>query len=710
MDKNYKEGMSVFQMKSLQYRIISEHIDTVIFENCPFFYSTATMTGRNLYSPTARWTYDKNEHLFWEQDEELTRRVNAQKEELLYYICGPFNDARVHFGFYFRPILEGGLKSIYETAEKQKADATEDEKIFLNTVCDGLLTIKKIAEKFSNHAERLSREAKNEKLKKHYAEISDMASHIPWEKPRTFREALNVYLLMKEMIEALDGIGSNSFGRLDLDLYRFYEQDIKNGILTEETAYDLICQFLLCSDCRYDHDMKMVGGGDHEMENTYVIGGCDSNGAPVYNELTKLFIRATVEEKIIYPKMMCRYSSESPKEYLDSINKAIISGVSVMMYQNDEAVIASLHHEGRPLEECRDYIVSGCWDVLCNGVKKIDSAVYFNMLKPFEYSIHKLYDKMEKVGIEFLPLDDADSFEDVYRITIENIRRLMEERIRVTHEGGQIWNKVNVLPIYSSTLKNCLENRKDFTEGGAKYHDEKLSCFGLPDIVDSLLAIKTLCFDTKKYTLTELLDAVRNNWEGSEEMRIEAIRCHGWGDGNKDSCELAARFHRDLCEMASNIKNTTYGGKIFIGHVTYTEIRFWGERTLATPNGRKSGEYFAQGLTPSRLKKIPYASSVIESMASIDPATIPGNSVTNIILPAGKTDLGACEALLRAGAKTSMQSLQLNCFSKEQLLDAQKHPERYPDLIVRVTGFSAKFTSLSPQWQNEVLTRNFYEN
>ena len=621
MDKNYKEGMSVFEMKSLQYRIISEHLDTVIFENCPFFYSTATMTGRNLYSLTARWTYDKNEHLFYEQDEELTRRLNAQKDEHLYYICGPFNDARVHFGFYFRPILEGGLKSVYETAQKQMAGATEDEKIFLETVCDGLLTIKKIAEKFSSRAEILSHEAKTEKLKNHYAEIADTASHIPWEKPRTFREALNIYLLMKEMIEALDGIGSNTFGRLDMDLYPFYQQNIKNGILTEETAYELICEFLLCSDCRYDHDMKMVGGGDHELENTYVIGGCDSN-----------------------------------------------------------------------------------------GVEKIDSAAYFNMIKPFEYSIHRLYDKMEKVGIEFLPLDNAESFEEVYQITIENIRRLMEERIRVTHEGGQIWNKVNVLPIYSSTLKNCPENRKDFTEGGAKYHDEKLSCFGLPDIVDSLLAIKTLCFDTKKYTLTALLDAVRNNWEGFEDMRIEAIRCHGWGDGNEDSCELASRFHKDLCKMASNIKDTTYGGKIFIGHVTYTEIYYWGKHTLATPNGRKNAEYFSQGLTPSRLKKIPCAFSVIESMESIDPATIPGNSVTNIILPAGKIDLKSCEALLRTGAKASMQSLQLNCFSKEQLLDAQKHPEHYPDLIVRVTGFSAKFTSLSPQWQNEVLTRNFYEN
>jgi formate C-acetyltransferase len=146
-----------------------------------------------------------------------------------------------------------------------------------------------------------------------------------------------------------------------------------------------------------------------------------------------------------------------------------------------------------------------------------------------------------------------------------------------------------------------------------------------------------------------------------------------------------------------------------MGHLTYTEIRWWGEKTLATPDGRKSGEYFAQGLTPSRLKRIPCVNDVVNSMASLDPSTMAANSVVNIILPPS-VSLDACEAFLRAVASSAIQSLQLNCTSREALLDAQKHPEKYPDLIVRVTGFSAKFTSLSTEWQNEVISRNFYES
>ena len=160
--------------------------------------------------------------------------------------------------------------------------------------------------------------------------------------------------------------------------------------------------------------------------------------------------------------------------------------------------------------------------------------------------------------------------------------------------------------------------------------------------------------------------------------------------------------------MAKKIKGS-YGGQVHIGHLTYTEIRWWGEKTLATPDGRYSGDYFSQGLTPSRLKKISSATNVINSLASLDASTMEANNVVNIILPATKMSLDICEAFIRACAKSSIMSLQLNCTTKEQLLDAQKYPQKYPDLIVRVCGFSAKFTSLTPEWQNEVLTRNFYD-
>ncbi|MBR7132273.1 MAG: hypothetical protein IKD04_01930 [Clostridia bacterium] len=716
LDSRAYEGMSVYDMKLLQYRTITEEMDPVVFLNSPFYYETGTLSAHcdgaadfRGHKHPGGWTYRQNQHLFEEFDTELWDKRCKQGEEMLYLICGPFNDVFQHFSFNHRPVLEGGLSGIYSRAQNELKNAqTEKEKEFLNAVCEGLLCIKRISEKFAEKAEALLETACNDTAKTNLQRIADCARRTPWEKPESFYEALNTLAFCRKVLGALEGVGFNSFGRVDLDLYPFYKKDIENGKITEAQAYQLVCEFLITFDCHYDHDMIMAGYADHELENTYVLGGCDAEGNPLYNELTRMFLQATREEKIIYPKIKCRFSANSPKEYLDEINSSVIKGTSTILYQNDDAVIPALLKTGKPLEEARDYVISGCWDLKIHGKEKPGCGAYVNMLKAFEFSLHKLTEKQEKVGLNFAPIDNAQSFEDVYQITCDNINKLFTERAAVSAAGGNMWDKVDVLPLFSSTLDNCLESRKDFTAGGARYRDDVYLCFGFPNIVDSLLAIKELCFDSRQYTLAELLNAIRSNWEGFEEMRKKAMKCHGWGDGSEEACSLANRFNNDLFGMLDKLSGT-HGGKIRLGHLTYTEIRWWGEKTLATPDGRKNGEYFAQGLTPSRLKKIPSVTSVINTLSSIDKTTLGGNSVVNIILPSNGMSLDICEAFLRAVANTAVQSLQLNCTSKEELLDAQKHPENYPDLIVRVTGFSAKFTSLSPEWQQEVITRNFYE-
>ncbi len=714
MDDQAEENMSVYEMKVLQYKTITEMFEPVLFYNSPFYYETGTMAAhcdgaRNFrgHKHAGGWTYRKNSHLFIEQNLSLWDKRCKQSAEKLYLICGPHNDDSQHFSFNNRPILENGLKGIYEKAKKELDTAkNQDEIDFLNAVCQAMLSMKEMADKFSQKAENMLASEKNDMYRKNLSLIAETARCVPWEKPRNFYEALNTLAFMRKALGSLEGIGANSFGRLDMDLYPFYENDIKCGVLTKEEAYGLICQFLLLWDCHYDHDMKMVGYADHELENTYVLGGCDKDGKPLYNELTQMFLHAAREEKIIYPKIKCRFSADSPKEYFDEINISVINGTSTVLFENDDAVIPSLLRAGRPIEEARDYIVSGCWDI-ATYQEKHDCGNYLNLLKPFEFALYKLTDKMEAVSINFEMYDNCKTFEDVYAVTLRNCERLIRERISITKEGGQILHKVDIVPIFSSTLENCIENHKDYSLNGAKYRDDYYYFFGFPNIIDSLLAIKELVFDTKKHTLDSFLNAVRSNWDGYENMRMEAIHCSGWGDGSEVSCNLAKRFNDDLFNICKSCDGS-YGGKVHMGYLTYTEIRSWGEKTLATPDGRKNGEYFAQGLTPSRLKKIPNVTDVINSMHYIDKSTMAANSVVNIILP-NNISLDNCYAFLKTVAQSSIQALQLNCTTKEQLLDAQKHPEKYPDLIVRVTGFSAKFTSLSPEWQQEVLTRNFYD-
>ena len=716
LDAECPEGLSVMEQKLFQYKIINEEVEPVLFPHCPFYFETGALSAhsdgaRNCkngdFYHAAGWVYFKNKHIFKEQDLELYELKKRQSKECLYLI-GTYNDSAQHFNFNNRPILTGGLRSIYEEAKAGMSEnCTAEEREYLHGVCEAMLALRTLAEKFSESASKAYECETDAECAAIYKKIADTAKRVPWEAPKTLYEALCTLAFMRKALGTLEGVGPNTFGRLDLDLYPFYKSDIESGRLTADEAFELICQFLIIWDMHYDHDLKMVGYADHELENTYTIGGCDADGKSLCNELTLAFLRATREEKIIFPKIKCRFSSESPKEYLDEIAISVINGTSTILYQNDEATIAAAVRGGRPVEEARDYMVSGCWGIAFN-TEKYDHGSYLNLLKAFEIPLHKLTDKMKEIELDFLPFDNAKSFEEFYSTVVENSRILMEERIRMTREGGQVWNKVDAYPIFSSTLEDCLKNKRDFISGGGRYRDDFLLCFGLPNIIDSLLVVKKLCFDEKLYTLAELLTAVRNNWQGYEDMRALALRTTGWGDGGEESCALANRFNNDLFAMAKKIKGS-YGGQVHIGHLTYTEIRWWGEKTLATPDGRYSGDYFSQGLTPSRLKKISSATNVINSLASLDASTMAANNVVNIILPATRMSLDVCEAFVRACAKSSIMSLQLNCTTKEQLLDAQKNPQNYPDLIVRVCGFSAKFTSLTPEWQNEVLTRNFYD-
>ncbi len=713
LNETVSANASVYQQKVAQYEYISQNFEPILFDNSPFYYETGTLSGicdgaRDFrgHSHAGGFTFWRNMHKFREFDEQLWQKKRNQTQELFYLICGEYNDTNQHFAFNHRPILQNGLKGIYDYADSQLKNCTNSTEIeFLQSVKQGLLCIKRMAEKFAFVAKQKLKTTKNKNFKR----IAECAQKTPWNAPTTFYEALNLYAFMRKAIGSLEGIGVNSFGRLDIDLYPFYEKDLKSRKVTKDEVYDLISQFLITFDCHYDHDLKMVYYSDHEFENTYVLGGVDENGNSVYNDLTEMFLRATREEKIIYPKIKCRFGKNSKKEYLDEINRSTINGTSVVLYQNDDACIPALLRAGRTQSEAYDYIVTGCWGMSINGCEKCDDGGYVNLLKPFEYSIHNLTEKMEKVQMNFIPLDNAKTFEDVYSITLENMRTLIKERIDVVRRGGDVWSSVDVLPIFSSTLGDCIKKRRDVTCGGGKYRDDHLLFFGLPNIVDSLLAINELCFITKRFSLSELLSAVRQNWQGYETMRVLATRCSGWGDGSYASTQLANRFNNDLYAITSGMTGS-YGGKVLIGHLAYTEIRWWGEKTLATPDGRKSGEYFAQGLTPSRLKKIPSSASVVASLSGLDRSTLAGNSVVNIILPADKITLNLAEAFLRSASCSAMQSLQLNCTTLNTLLDAQVNPQKYPDLIVRVTGFSAKFTSLSKEWQNEFITRNFYES
>lgn len=325
-----------------------------------------------------------------------------------------------------------------------------------------------------------------------------------------------------------------------------------------------------------------------------------------------------------------------------------------------------------------------------------------------DYSIHPDSGAEAALGLCFRKLDGARTFEEVRDIAFGNAALALEQMCRIITEHGVIWPQVNPAPLFSACLKGCIESGTDYTAGGAEYSPHGIPFTGIAVFIDSLLAVKHLCFDRKICSLETLLDAVRHNWEGMEPLRKMALNAPHFCGGSPESVRLASWLLTGLADLLATRKNER-GGPFQPGIYSYHDIIFWADATAATPDGRRKGDFLSQGLTPSRTHESDSVTNVIHEIAQLPLKRFPANSVLTLSL--SKT--GLTEATFAAFLKTWCAAgaggmLQLNCVSRKELEDAVKHPEQYRDLIVRLYGYSAKFVALDEIRRKEFLSRTIY--
>jgi formate C-acetyltransferase len=709
-DKSHP-GLNAYQLKAMQYEVLAENYKPVIFKNSPFYFEMGTKIAQCDGSPgfhhPGAWLIMRNEHMFRDYNPADMDRFSEQIGQRLFLSCGPYVDLDHHCPS-FTNVLEHGLEGIYKQAEESlKTCTNQEETDFIESAMRGLLAVKRVAERFGDSAEALLNETSDEKQRQYLQMIATSSRRSPWHKPETFYEGLNTLWFLREICGVMEGIGSNSLGHPDRMLIDLYNRDIEAGRLTKEEAYDLICRFLLIADCHYDKEKSVVVYSDHEFELTFTLGGCDRHGNEVLNDITFMFLKAHHDLKLIYPKPHCRFSETSDAEYLKVINIDFLSGRSVLHLINDDCIIPSLVRAGKSLEDARSYLCTGCWDVVVEGCENMATGNYFSMPRILEMSIHDC-PETANTGVVCEKLDGVKDFEELYQRIFGNIIKPLRDMCEMKGRNGRVWPKVNPSPFFSACMSDCLKNHKDYTAGGGRYNPHAMPMVGFANIIDSLLVIRELCFETKRYTLDELLTAVRANWKGYEVLHAEILRMPHFGDDEPESNAVAQRLHDDLYNNTRDLVNER-GGAFELGYWIYREIRYWGEKLLATPDGRYSGDVIAHGITPSRLRHIGEITSAINSIASLDMTKCSSDSVVNVLLPMGDLSTTTLDQFERAFAAQKLQLLQLNCVSRKDLLDAQIHPEKHQDLIVRVCGFSAKFVVLSKEWQDEFISRNIYE-
>ena len=691
-------GLNAYQLKAEQYRAIADGFEPVLLEEVPFFYEMGTMVAicDGKYDRGAihanGWLYMRNCHLFREEQE----RFELWRENIranLFSQSSPFVDI-LHFGIPMEKIFRGGLKSVHDELVMARGKCrNQEETDFIACAMAGIDALHTMQDKFALVAR-----------KQGLTDIAKLAEGAPWHAPKSFMEGLNTLAFMRKALGSLEGVGFNTFGRPDVLLKDLYEQDMAKGISKEE-LYDAVCRFMLIWDCAVDRREKMTGWNDYEYENTFTLGGCDKDGNPVWNDVTRMFLDAQNELSTLYPKIMYRYSEASPEAYLEAIGKSTLDSRSLGLYENDDCMIPALVENGCTLEDARNYVVGGCWDAITPECNKRMSGEYLNILRPLEWSIHQPMEDMERNKMIFSSYEDAESFEVLYERYLRDVYRVMHRKASLVAEGAKAWPSVSPVGAVSALTACCIENRRDITAGGAKYNWECMYFTGFPDVVDALLAIKELCFEQKICTLRELFEACRNNWP-DEVLRRKAVRASSYGDSTEKSIEMAARLNDDLYRLSRDLP-VIYGGQYHVGHNQYTEIILYGEKMAATPNGRHTGDYISHGITPSRLNKGRTVPEIFYTVSRLGLNRFSGNSILTLQLPAGRMDSKIFSALLRTAAKSGVQAMQLNCVKKEDLLKAQKEPENFGHIIVRVCGFSAPFVLLSEKYQTEFLSRNF---
>jgi len=705
-------GLSAVQLKAAQYEIIAENFMPIIFKNSPFYSEMGVKIAESDGVPphnAGAWLFLRNGHLFYDINPEEYIQYQEANNGCIHLSYGPYVDYD-HHCFPYSNVIENGLEHIYKQAESALENCKSDEETeFIECAKRGLLAVKKISEKFSLAAKFILENEPCDDTQKRFMEmIAKTASEVPWRKPETFYECLAAIWFLHEVCASIEGVGMYVLGRLDLMLGDLYKRDLDAGWITPDEAYDLLCRYMIYTDNKLDFSKPADQSYNlQELGEVVVLGGCDEDGIEVCNDITFMVLRAHQEQKMLYPKIHCRFTSNSNQDYLDAINRDFVNGRNVISFLNDECIIPAQVKAGKRIEDARNYVAGGCWEIMLEGCEHSAGAnCYVNLTRIMDMSIHD-HLELASTGVICNKLDGSKDFEEVYQTAVGNATRALRQMCTIMGKNGSVWSQVSPSPFFSACLADCLENRTDYTAGGGRYNPHGVPLGGFANFVDSLLVIRKLCFETQCCTLDKLLTAVRANWETYEILRSKVLTMPHFGDDSPESNALASRVLDDLHASIQGLNNER-GGPFQLGLYIYREIIFWGKKTSATPDGRRTGDVLTQGLTPSRLHRASEITATINSGAALDLTKCPANSVLTISMPLGGVNLQTLAQLEKSFAASGLAMLQLNCVNKAELEDARIHPENHKDLIVRLFGYSAYFTNLPPVIQEEFLTRNIY--
>ncbi len=615
--------------------------------------------------------------------------------------------------------LESGPAGLISEAEEHMMQATDSEKHFYEAVIISLRASSFFMKRYSELASSMAITEKNRGMKSNLNEISAICANLSVRPPETFREAIQSVWFLFVLLQMESNASSFSPGRMDQYLYKFYKADLIKGLHTDSEFLELIDSLFIKFNhivyMRNSHSTRYFAGFPIGFNVT--IGGQTIDGKDAANELTHLFLMAQEHVRMPQPNLTARLHMGSDDSFLNECSRVIGLGTGMPQIVNDESIIPSLVGAGIEHADAVDYALVGCVELTTQGnYLGWSDAAMFNLVKVLELTLNngKCMLTGVQMGPETVSLYDIKtyrSFEDAFRIQIDYFIKKMIPACEIVERAHQQYLPS---PFLSSLINNCVENGKDVTAGGAKYNYSGIQLIQIADIADSLAVLKNLVFDNNLVSREEFLNTLKNNFEGNEVLRQYCInKVAKYGNDIDDIDNIGGYWAEYFAGKLKEYTNVR-GGAYHMGLYTVSAHVPMGQNVAATPDGRLSKAPLADGgLSPMYGRDNSGPTAVFNSVAKIPSHLASNGTLLNMkFLPAffsDKNDLLKFSSLLRSFISLPVHHVQFNVVTADELLKAKEDPESFRGLTIRVAGYTAYFTELAGELQDEIIKRTTHE-